>query len=391
MNLAYAERIYVELPNGDGVWCNKTERWYEYDSKGNKVHYKSTMGHDEWWTYDSKNNVIEYNSTFLGSSTTLYAYNKKGLLYKEKHISKYGESEKYYEYDDNGNLIHYKTSYQGDEYYAKYDEKGRLILKEDPYGNVLFELIEEYDKNGNLTNYKDEDIEICYEYDENNKLIYKKEVDINENYTTEEWYDNAGVLKHQKTIRDSVLSSWYEENWYENGKIVHYKDKNTELWFEYSNNYKNIHTKGNDGFQAWETYDDKLNLLTYKDTSGYNKSCKYKYDSNGNEIYMEQTSYYNDNPNDIDLYIIKYDSEGREIYTKDKSHIGEFETWIEYDSFGNKIHYKDCDVNENDIYEEWYKYNENNQLIFYQDIYGSRKEFDSDGHLLYELEIKPDE
>jgi YD repeat-containing protein len=63
---------------------------YEYDSKGNLIHYRDSDGWEAWYEYDSNGNYIHFRSSV-------------GL-------------EAWREYDTNGKLIHFKNSF-GDEYW----------------------------------------------------------------------------------------------------------------------------------------------------------------------------------------------------------------------------------------------------------------------------------
>jgi len=81
-------------------WSSGFEIWYEYDEKGNEIHYKDSDGLEEWYEYDEKGNKTHYKDS-------------NGYEY-------------WCEYDEKGNKIHYKNSGGLEEWY-KYDEKGKLI------------------------------------------------------------------------------------------------------------------------------------------------------------------------------------------------------------------------------------------------------------------------
>ena len=115
-----------------------------------------------------------------------------------------------YEYDYNGNLIHYKDSNgceydknnncircknsKGFEYWKEYDENNNMIHYKDSNG---YELWREYDKNNNMIHDKDYNgYEYWKEYDENNNLIHYKDsngheyyYDSNGDFITKEEYD----------------------------------------------------------------------------------------------------------------------------------------------------------------------------------------------------------
>ena len=39
---------------------NELERWYDYDEKGNLIHFKNNYRHEYWYEYDDKGNNIYY-------------------------------------------------------------------------------------------------------------------------------------------------------------------------------------------------------------------------------------------------------------------------------------------------------------------------------------------
>jgi len=75
------------------------------------------------------------------------------------------------EYDQNNNVIHYKTS-NGFEYWNEYDENNNMIHHKTSDG---YEYWKEYDENNNLIYYKNSgNFEEWKEYDENNNMIHYK-------------------------------------------------------------------------------------------------------------------------------------------------------------------------------------------------------------------------
>ena len=91
-----------------------------------------------------------------------------------KTLSKWVEVLSISEYDNNGNLIHYKNS-DVVEYWKEYDSNGNLIHSKYSYS---WEEWSEYDSNGNLIHYKDNDGEEYwheYTYWKNGKVKTKTE------------------------------------------------------------------------------------------------------------------------------------------------------------------------------------------------------------------------
>ena len=98
----------------------------------------------------------------------------KEVTVNGKTLSKWVEVLSISEYDNNGNLIHYKNS-NGYEYWKEYDSNGNLIHSKDSDGKEEWN---EYDSNGNQIHYKDNDGEEYwheYTYWKNGKVKTKTE------------------------------------------------------------------------------------------------------------------------------------------------------------------------------------------------------------------------
>ena len=171
------------------------DTWYEYDAKGNEIHYKtlygSKAGHEIWYEYDDKGNLI--HSKWSDGRETRYED----------------------EYDDKGNLIHSKSS-DGEEWWYDYDKKGKVIHVKDNKG---VEKWYEYDKKGNLIQAKSVDgRKWKFAYDKNGNKIHVKFPD-----GTEWWYDydKKGNLIHEKWTASyrSWNEQWFEYQYGENGEV----------------------------------------------------------------------------------------------------------------------------------------------------------------------------
>ena len=77
-----------------------------------------------------------------------------------------------YEYDSNGNEIHYKNS-NGYEWWSEFDINGKVIHYKNSTG---YEIWREYDSNGNKTHYKYSNGDEFW-YDSKGNSITKKEFD----------------------------------------------------------------------------------------------------------------------------------------------------------------------------------------------------------------------
>lgn len=115
----------------------------------------------------------------------------KEVTVNGKTLSKRVEVLSISEYDNNGNLIHYKNS-NGYEYWKEYDSNGNLIHSKYSDG---YEEWNEYDSNGNLIHSQNSHgLEKWYEYDSNGNLIHYKDSN-GEEYWHEYTYWKNGKVK----------------------------------------------------------------------------------------------------------------------------------------------------------------------------------------------------
>ena len=101
------EYVIVEPKYYNQTVCSEDGTCIDYDSKGNKIHYKNSNGYESWSDYDSKGNRI--------------------------HVKRSDGAELWYDYDSKGNMIQRKDS-NGDEMWHDYDSKGNEIHWKDSNG-----------------------------------------------------------------------------------------------------------------------------------------------------------------------------------------------------------------------------------------------------------------
>ena len=166
------------------------EEWYEYDSKGNLLHKKNTKGEEKTYKYNSIGNMIHETN----SDGREKRYGQKGNLIYEKDFG----IETWYEYDSWGNKIR-TTNSNGNEVYYEYDQNGKLIH-------------EFYKRTSEQSTY----LEIWYEYDSNGNKTHEKYSDISDTWYE---YDSKGNITHMKDTYADGSEFWYEYNFYPNGKI----------------------------------------------------------------------------------------------------------------------------------------------------------------------------
>lgn len=194
------------------------------------------------------------------------------------------EGVNYEEYDERGNVIKRRISSEETVFY-KYDEKGNKIHER--YNKLFW-------YNG---------IDTSYEYDEDNRLIYKER---------NEGRHLAPSVKSAIFYEYDIKGSLRYEYYYDISQWSSRKCSRTEYFYDEEGflveNIKKIGVieKDNEG-----------NVVYYKDEEKFNDGWeKYKYDKNGNVIYEEITSGFDENGWAIISINSKYgciDTEGNEI------------------------------------------------------------------------------
>ena len=317
LNVEVGQKIYKEVSvNNQTVskWLvvNNIEE-YEYDRKGNLIHYKNNAGMEEcweeWWEYDRKGKLIHYKDS-IGDKLWCECDSKGNLI----HCKDSTGYELWCECDSKGNLIHCKDSDDYEEWW-KYDNKGNLIHCKDNDGHELWC---EYDSKGNKIHYKSSgkiyDFRILREYEE---------------YGHKHKY-SPNILNQEGFERVLNLSGYIDS-------FSIYNDN--ELWYEYDSQGNMIHCKDSHDNELCYEYDSQGNMIHYKDS--YDNELWCEYGSQGSKIRHKKFGY---------ECCFEYDSKGNLIHCKDST--GD-ELWLEYDSKGKLIHYKDKDSYDQ---EGWFEY-----------------------------------
>tara|TARA_R110002153_G_scaffold6130_2_gene28009 strand:+ start:477 stop:896 length:420 start_codon:yes stop_codon:yes gene_type:complete len=102
-----------------------------------------------------------------------------------------------------------------------------------------------------------------------------------------ELYNKEGVKAYKyETNSDGY---WEERTFDEKGNVLTYKDSDG-YWYEctYNENGNRLTCKGSDGFWEEHTYDEKGNELTYENSDGF--WSEYTYDEKGNELTYENSN-----------------------------------------------------------------------------------------------------
>jgi len=137
--------IHVQYASGE-------ESWYKYDDNGNMINLKFANGSEWWYEYDINGNRI-YEKNSAGSE---YWHNAHGKMIRAKWADGsecrydcngdriiYGKEsnglERWYEYDDNMNLIHVNSSSGYDLWHDAcgnmIQETCKMVMKGDIHSN----------------------------------------------------------------------------------------------------------------------------------------------------------------------------------------------------------------------------------------------------------------
>ena len=330
----------------ENMWL-KYENTSEYDAAGRIIHLLTRAGNEEWFEYNNDGKMTFHKETWDTEETDV----KKDIEYK------------CYEYNDEGKLIY-------DKEVKEYEKSDKSSVKEEhwytPDGKLLKYKYtrDEEKKHNDFSEYVE-----LYEYDEKGLLIRELKDRWKENVTEYTYNENGNLLF--KIVRDEKgeIQKAIQNSYDRNGNITtsvtkkpgEYKKKNGK-WVQELEVVETI---------KWKYKYDKNNRLIYKEEPGeYNKDLifktVYKYDAKGNLIFENQDNtsiYYTYNSENI---LIKKRTET--IFEDEKSnpYIDE----EQYDLNGNRIYYYTnhlVSLFKNDKeYEEFYEYNEHNQLIHFK-------------------------
>lgn len=234
--------------------------------------------------------------TINGKTESRWVYEYKVQLFNsngKKIYDRDGSYKSWYDYDDEGKLIHQKNQdVRVYEYWYTYDSNGNNTYT---YNNIGYEYWSNYDSYGNLI-FKENSSnqKYWYDYDSNNQLIHSKYTFNSEWYECwyEYKYDNAGNKIYSKEVKKNN-SSWdtnYKTTtiWYEydsNGNVIHRKEEYVsnstrivESYFKYDTNNNLVYSRENDVEKNYD-YDSNNNLIHEKHSDSTEFWYEYEYDS----------------------------------------------------------------------------------------------------------------
>ena len=116
----------------------------------------------------------------------------KSFTVNGETVSRWVIESSVFEFDEQGNIIHYKTFYDYEAWY-EYDAQGNEIHYKNSDGHEIWN---EYDAEGNNIHYKNSNgYEERYEYDADGHKIHYKDSDGNEKWYEYEFYPSGKVFK----------------------------------------------------------------------------------------------------------------------------------------------------------------------------------------------------
>lgn len=239
--------LVYEFSNYDGLEYSNGEKWYTYEN-GKLVYTREecTVRNEVSETrfdYDDNENLIHEKTTI------------------KSNISSYSsrESEIWYEYDKDGNEIHSKASF-GIETWKTYNDKGVLIQEKRLDDGILTDLFEYNDQGKEIHSYlssEDYFLETYHEFDQDNRLIYSKGI-FNDNVTESYYeYDDKGLLKSRTSSDGSFVKYEYD---IEGRKIKISSSIYGETFYEYDGD--NLIHEFNELYERFREF-DKNNNITY--------------------------------------------------------------------------------------------------------------------------------
>lgn len=254
---------------------------------------------------------------------------------------------------------------------------GYKIHSEENDYKILYETEKIYTFNGNLNCFINgfrfyEDISnmfsLCiYGLKAGNFKIYEVEI-LGEAITKHESYsitNKIKVIKEFDKVGDYVKfdkngnviglanDSNFKREYNDKNNLIYEKNGEHEYWYEYDD--KKIHFKDNTGFEYWCEVDENGNTINYKNSKGF--EFYKRFDENNNLIYHKDNEYLEE-----ETFCYLYNKDKKIIYSKCKTRADDnYEEWFKYDDNGNLIHYRDSDN-----YEFWYNYDDRGNQINYQ-------------------------
>ena len=259
--------------NSEGmVITNYYPKDYEiffYDDSGKKIAKWSYDLEEKSYEYDKDGNLRKYVSTYSGESfydAPEESTESDNQHYEDKRtIDTYSAEEYDEEYDENGNPIHYIIDGPGDTF--------QHWFMNDKHGNVVIQS-RSWSTWSNRT-----DIKYFYEYDSNGNIIHKVTSSGGEEFFK---YDENNQLKVHFSIWEDLMG--YSIRTFEDGKIIN----ESSVTYNYIGYYAGDKIIMNE--DTIYKYDEHGNMIYSLSNRGYLYVvyCKYEYDESGRELKIQE-------------------------------------------------------------------------------------------------------
>ncbi len=302
------------------IFSNGTEVTYDYENGLCTCEHHPEF--NIYKKYDNKKNIIEkfipaYSSSWTNSEgrviTNYFPKDFEIFFYDDsgKKIAKWSYSleEKSYEYDKDGNLRKYVSTYSGESFYDAPEESTESDNQDyEDKRTIETYSAEEYDENGNPIHYIVEgpydsfehwfmndnhgnvviqratwsnrtDIKYFYEYDSNGNIIHKVTSSGGEEFFK---YDENNQLKEHFSIWEDLMG--YSIRTFEDGKIIN----ESSVTYNYIGYYAGDKIIMNE--DTIYKYDEHGNMVYSLGDRGYLYVvyCKYEYDESGRELKIQE-------------------------------------------------------------------------------------------------------
>lgn len=189
----------------------------------------------------------------------------------EKNIKKDEKSDLYHIVDANRHEIWYKRDELNRIIYSKHSTgeeiwnyyKDDVMIRRVKNPNGIEEIYEIY-SDGTSKSYekKSNGFKSWCEYDKYNRLIKYRNSDGFEQ--SNEYGENGLMIVNVKKSNGFEICEEYKNN-----KIFHaINNEGTEKWWEYHEDYYELHVKESDGFEYWQKYNNNDILLYIKNSDG---------------------------------------------------------------------------------------------------------------------------
>ena len=255
-----------------------------------------------------------------------------------------------------------------------FNQWGKAIYNKWADGDI--EEYAEYDERGNMIRYRQLFNKICktemwFTYDRNDRCICY--VNSHGLYEISKYDERGNEISHK--VPGGEITFKYDDH----GNMIERDSKvaRTHTFYKYDDNNNCIYEEGYDkcdmtNYKVWREYDENNGLVYHKTIENKNVYRDEK------DVDVNQPDYTVESKVFESWY--KYNSNGNVIY---KNHGEGVESWFEYDEHGNLIHTKSCGPDS--CFEEWSEFDSDNREVHFKNSHNDEtwREYDSKGNMIH--------